>query len=103
LGGRLVREVAPGEILRIDGVGDAHLHSTQGVASRQRAGCLFEHIYFSRPDSVLGHGSLYAARQRMGHALAEEWPVDADVVISVPDSATPAATGYAAARKLPFA
>ena len=74
-----------------------------GATSRQRASCLFEHIYFARPDSVLGKGSLYAARQRMGQALAREFPVEADVVISVPDSATPAATGYAAARKLPFA
>ncbi len=103
LGGTAVREIAPGEIVRIDGTGEDHLHSTQGAASRGRASCLFEHIYFSRPDSVLGQGSLYAARQRMGQALAEEFPVVADVVISVPDSATPAATGYAAARKIPFA
>jgi amidophosphoribosyltransferase len=103
LGGKLEREIAPGEIVRIDGVGPAYLHSTRGMASRQRAGCLFEHIYFARPDSDLGAGSLYAARQRMGEALAHEWPVAADVVISVPDSATPAATGYAAARTLPFA
>ncbi len=103
LGGKMEREVKPGEIVRIDGVGNAHLHSTQGISSRKLAGCLFEHIYFARPDSVLGHGSLYATRQRMGKALAAEWPVEADIVISVPDSATPAATGYAAARKLPFA
>jgi amidophosphoribosyltransferase len=103
LGGHFVREVAPGEIVRIDGTGNHHLHTSQGMPARQRAGCLFEHIYFSRPDSNLGAGSLYAARQRMGQALAREFPVAADVVISVPDSATPAATGYAAARKLPFA
>ncbi|HKD75260.1 MAG TPA: amidophosphoribosyltransferase [Ktedonobacterales bacterium] len=103
VGGRVSREVAPGEIIRIDGVGAEHLHSTQGVPERSRASCLFEHIYFARPDSNLGAGSLYSARQRMGRALAREYPVDADVVISVPDSATPAATGYAAARGLPFA
>jgi amidophosphoribosyltransferase len=103
VGGRVSREVAPGEIIRIDGVGAEHLHSTQGVREQSRASCLFEHIYFARPDSNLGAGSLYSARQRMGRALAREYPVEADVVISVPDSATPAATGYAAARGLPFA
>jgi amidophosphoribosyltransferase len=103
VGGTAVREVEPGEIIIIDGVGQDHLRSIQGISSSQRASCLFEHIYFSRPDSHLGSGSLYVARQRMGRILAQEYPVPADVVISVPDSATPAATGYAAARGLPFA
>jgi len=103
VGGTVEREVRPGEIVRIDGVGADHLHSTQGVPAKPRASCLFEHIYFARPDSNLGAGSLYSARQRMGRALAREYPVAADVVISVPDSATPAATGYAAARGIPFA
>jgi amidophosphoribosyltransferase len=102
-GGEAVREVRPGEIVQIDGVGERHLKSIQGMRPRQRASCLFEHIYFSRPDSNLGAGSLYRARQRMGKALAQEYPVEADVVIAVPESATPAATGYAAARGLLYA
>lgn len=103
LGGELVREVAPGEIIRIDGVGLDHLHASQGMPPRKQASCLFEHIYFARPDSDLGAGSLYSSRQRMGHHLAREFMPAADVVIAVPDSATPAATGYAAARGLPYA
>lgn len=102
VGGKTVREVSPGEIVMIDGVGSKHLHSIQGMPPQKRASCLFEHIYFARPDSNLGAGSLYHARQRMGKILAQEYPVDADIVISVPDSATPAATGYATARGLPF-
>ncbi len=103
VGGTSVREVLPGEIVRVDGVGEERLTSIQGMAAPKRASCLFEHIYFARPDSSLGAGSLYGARQRMGRALAAEFPVDADIVISVPDSATPAATGYAAASGLPYA
>ncbi len=103
VGAVYVREVAPGEIIRVDGMGPDHLISMQGTPPRKRASCLFEYIYFSRPDSISGAGSLYAARQRMGVALANEFPVDVDLVIAVPDSATPAATGYAAARKLPYA
>ncbi len=102
IGGQYVREVAPGEIVRIDGDGAEHLHSKQAMPPRNRASCLFEHIYFARPDSDLGAGALYSARQRMGAELAREFQVPADIVISVPDSATPAATGYAAARGLPF-
>jgi len=103
VGGIPVREVAPGEIIRIDGVGIEHLHSIQGMQPRKRASCLFEHIYFARPDSNLGAGSLYRSRQRMGKQLAKEYPFKVDVVISVPDSATPAATGYAAELGLPYA
>ena len=67
------------------------------------ASCLFEHIYFARPDSVIGGRSLYLARQRMGAELAKEYDIPADRVIGVPESATPAAAGYANARGLPFA
>ncbi len=103
LGGQFVREIAPGEMLVIDGAGESGLHSFHVAEPMQRAGCLFEHIYFSRPDSQLGAGSLYSSRQRMGVALAHEFQVDADLVIAVPDSAIPAATGYAAARGIPYA
>lgn len=103
VGATFVREVEPGEVVVIDGDGEQGLHSYQGQRSISRAGCLFEYIYFARPDSVILNRSLYLARQRMGMQLAEEYPVDADMVIGVPDSATPAAAGYAAARGLPYA
>ncbi|MGH2503941.1 MAG: amidophosphoribosyltransferase [Ktedonobacterales bacterium] len=103
IGAQFVREIEPGEIIAISGDGDAGLRSLQGQKSRKRAACLFEYIYFARPDSVLSDRSLYLARQRMGIQLAEEYPVEADLVIGVPDSATPAAAGYAGARGLPYA
>jgi len=103
IGATFTREVEPGEVVVITGDGDEGLRSFQGQQSRSRAACLFEYIYFARPDSMIMNRSLYLARQRMGMQLAEEYPVDADIVIGVPDSATPAAAGYAAARNLPYA
>lgn len=103
IGASFVREVEPGEIIVISGDGEDGLRSFQGQASISRATCLFEYIYFARPDSIIMDRSLYLARQRMGVQLAEEYPVEADLVIGVPDSATPAAAGYAAARHLLYA
>ncbi|HEX8996530.1 MAG TPA: amidophosphoribosyltransferase [Ktedonobacterales bacterium] len=103
VGGEFVREVEPGEILVITGDGEEGLRSVQGQKSVSRAACLFEYIYFARPDSMIMNRSLYLSRQRMGVQLAEEYPVEADIVIGVPDSATPAAAGYAAARGLQYA
>ena len=103
VGGALMREVAPGEIVIVDGVGDQGMRRTVGQVSLKSAMCLFEYIYFARPDSTINERSLYLARQRMGVELAREYPVEADVVIGVPDSATPAAVGYANARGLPYA
>ncbi len=103
IGAQFVREVEPGEIVVITGDGDEGLNAYQGQKSVSRAACLFEYIYFARPDSTMMNRSLYVSRQRMGMQLAEEYPVEADLVIGVPDSATPAAAGYAAARRLPYA
>ena len=103
VGGSLAREVAPGEIVIIEGVGDQGMRRTVGQVSLKSAMCLFEYIYFARPDSTINERSLYLARQRMGAELAQEYAVEADVVIGVPDSATPAAVGYANARGLPYA
>jgi amidophosphoribosyltransferase len=103
VGGAPVRDVAPGEIVVIDGDGLDGLRSYVGQESTASAACLFEYIYFARPDSTISDRSLYLARQRMGERLAAEFPVEADLVIGVPDSATPAAAGYAAARGLPYA
>ena len=103
IGAQFVREVEPGEIVAISGDGADGLRSVRGQKSRRRAACLFEYIYFARSDSVISDRSLYLARQRMGIQLAEEYPVQADLVIGVPDSATPAAAGYAQARGLQYA
>lgn len=103
VGGESVRDLAPGEIVVVEGDGEAGLRTFTGQPSKRSAACLFEYIYFARPDSTINERSLYLARQRMGAELAREFPVAADLVIGVPDSATPAAAGYAAARSLPYA
>lgn len=103
VGAKFVREVNPGEIVVIEGDGPDGLRSLTGQRSLRSAACLFEYIYFARPDSVIGGRSLYVSRQRMGAELAKEFQVDADLVIGVPESATPAAAGYANARGLPYA
>jgi amidophosphoribosyltransferase len=100
LGARLVREVAPGEVIVIDATG---MHTYQAVPAKREALCVFEYIYFARPDSILRDTRIYPIRMAMGAALAREHPVDADVVIGVPDSATAAAIGYARASGIPYA
>ena len=93
VGADFVREIAPGEAVMIDDDG------LRTVYRREPAGrsamCIFEHIYFARPDSYLDGKLIYSSRQMMGAELAREHPVDADMVIGVPDSATAAAVGYA--------
>ncbi|MGH7640695.1 MAG: amidophosphoribosyltransferase [Candidatus Dormibacteria bacterium] len=100
VGARLIREVRPGEIVTIDREG---LRSAQFGERRHPAMCSFEFIYFARPDSVLQQRSLYEARREMGAQLARESPVEADLVIPLPDSGTPAAIGYAEESRLHFA
>ncbi|MFO0585144.1 MAG: amidophosphoribosyltransferase [Anaeromyxobacter sp.] len=99
-----VREVAAGEMVIID---DGGLRSEKLFPSArppERAGrCVFEHIYFARPDSVLFGKSVYATRHAFGRRLAEEHPVEGDLVIPVPDSGVPAAIGYAEKSGIPFA
>ena len=99
IGAHFVREVRPGEIIRISSDG---FTSMQGVPELKGASCIFEHVYFSRPDSVVQNTSFYAMRHKMGVQLAREAPVDCDLVISVPDSGTPAAEGFAAELDLPY-
>jgi len=99
IGAELVREVEPGEIVRLDAGG---LHSERGAPARQRALCTFEHIYFSRPDSIFDGKIIHDVRQALGRQLAREAPADADVVVAVPDSGTPHAIGYAQESGLPF-
>lgn len=92
IGAEFVRDVEPGEIVRVDEHG---LHSEVGLPIRRHALCVFEFIYFARPDSVIDGRLLYLAREEMGRRLAREYPVDADIVIGIPDSATAAGIGYA--------
>ncbi len=99
IGASFLREVEPGEIVTIDAKG---LSSLQGVKSERRALCIFEYIYFARPDSVINGRLLYQARETMGRRLAEEYPVTADMVMGVPDSATAAGIGYARQSDIAF-
>ena len=96
--GRFVRDVEPGEIVVINKDG---LRSIKYAEDKKRT-CIFEYVYFARPDSVIDGISVQEARYRMGEVLAEESPVDADVVIGVPDSGLGAAQGYARASRVPY-
>lgn len=98
IGAHFLREVEPGEIIIIDGQG---LKSFK-KRSERKALCIFEYIYFARPDSIIQGKLLYPARQAMGRILAEEYPVEADLVMGVPDSATAAGIGYANASGIPY-
>ena len=98
IGAKLLREVAPGEMVSLSERG---IETRQVVESERTAICVFEHIYFSRPDSRLEGKVLQQVRGRMGEILWREAPADADLVISVPDSGNPAAVGYARASGLP--
>src|SRR5204863_1552095 len=98
IGAELVRDVMPGELVALTEEG---LESRQVTPAERHAFCVFEHIYFSRPDSRLEGRVVQSSRGRMGEILASEAPVDADLVISVPDSGNPAANGFARASGIP--
>jgi amidophosphoribosyltransferase len=98
IGAKLLREVQPGELVSI---GERGIETRQAVQSERHALCVFEHIYFSRPDSKLEGRTLQSVRGRMGEILAREAPVEADMVISVPDSGNAAAKGFARASGIP--
>lgn len=99
IGAQYVREIEPGEIFWIDAKGT---HSMRWAKYEREARCVFEHVYFARPDSMVFGQSVYESRKEFGRWLARENPVDADVVIPVPDSGVPAALGYANESGLPF-
>ncbi len=100
IGAEFVRDVEPGEMV---------ICTSEGVSSffpfhpLKRRFCIFEHVYFSRPDSVIGGRSVYETRRRIGVELAKEAPVEADLVCPVPDSGTPAAIGYSQQSGIPYA
>jgi amidophosphoribosyltransferase len=99
IGARLVREVEPGELVVIT---DQGIESLKPFPPARRRFCIFEHVYFSRPDSIVAGTSIYETRKRIGAELAAEAPADADIVVPVPDSGVPGAIGYAEAAGLPF-
>lgn len=100
IGAELLRDVQRGEILIIDEDGPRSLHIDSPDV--RQAMCVFEYIYFARPDSLVENTLIYLARERMGATLAREYPVEADLVMPVPDSAIPAAVGYARESGLPY-
>lgn len=99
IGAEYVRDVEPGEILVIDGTG---IRSMRMPVKATPQACIFEYVYFARPDSHLAGRSVYEVRKALGRRLAHECGIDADVVIPVPDSGVPSAIGYAGERKIPF-
>lgn len=99
VGAEFVREVENGEVVVITAEG---LESHRPFPRRPARPCIFEYIYFARPDSIVGGRSVYDVRQQMGAQLAREAPADADVVVPIPDSGVPAAIGYARESGLPF-
>ena len=94
-----IREIEPGELILINQFGVKSFYPFQKAPTKQ---CVFEHIYFSRPDSYLFGHSVYSTRKLMGKALAREKPVEADVVVPVPDSGVISAMGYSEETKIPF-
>jgi amidophosphoribosyltransferase len=100
IGAEIVREIEPGEIVRLD---ESGLTTWQGVEAAERPSlCVFEYIYFARPDSLLEGRCVHRVRRLLGELLSREHPVDADMVFGVPDSATAHAIGYSNASGIPF-
>lgn len=100
VGGSLIRDIQPGEMVIIDENG---VESVKYSENNKKAPCSFEHIYFARPDSVIDGLNVYESRVEAGRLLARQMKVDADVVIGVPDSGIPAAIGYAEESGIPYA
>ncbi len=100
VGATFKHEIEPGEVAIIDKNG---MRLAQAMPANRESTCLFEFIYFARPDSRMHGTTLYQARYRMGQKLAEQYPVEADLVVPVPDSGIPAALGYSNASNIPYA
>jgi len=100
VGAEMVREVEPGELIKVDF--DGNVDSLHPFGNHRPRPCIFEHVYFSRPDSFFAGRSVYEARKAIGAELAKEKPVEADLVVPVPDSGVPAAIGYSQASGIPF-
>lgn len=102
IGARLVREIEPGEVIFINRDGPKSLKPKAVVSSRRNAFCTFEHVYFSRPDSVVFGETVHLVRRRLGEQLAREHPAKADFVVPVPDSGFSAAMGYSQQSGIPL-
>jgi len=100
IGATYEREVKPGELIVVSGEGVSSRY--YGTLGAPQSSCIFEHVYFSRPDSMVFGRSVDVSREALGRQLAREAPVDADIVVPVPDSGTSAAMGYAAESGIPF-
>ncbi|WP_136683846.1 amidophosphoribosyltransferase [Falsirhodobacter xinxiangensis] len=100
IGAEFIREIEPGEMIVIE---DGKITSSRPFAPATSRFCIFEHVYFSRPDSILGGRSVYETRRQIGVELAREAPVEADLVCPVPDSGTPAAIGFSQESGIPYA
>ena len=99
LDAQYIREVEPGEMVRISRSG---IESIRFAPVKPQQHCVFEHVYFSRPDSIIFGHSVNESREALGRLLAQEHPADADIVVPVPDSGVPAAVGYALESKIAF-
>ncbi|MBC86503.1 MAG: amidophosphoribosyltransferase [Bdellovibrionaceae bacterium] len=100
IGAKYIREVEPGEIFWVDKDGE---HSERFSSKGHTKNCIFEHVYFARPDSLVFGKNVYETRKQLGRVLAQEFPVeDADIVVPVPDSGVPAAIGYSQESGVPF-
>ena len=99
IGARFVREVEPGELVLVN---DEGLRSFRPFPKAAPRPCIFEHVYFSRPDSIIEGSSVYEVRKKIGAELAREAPVEADYVVPVPDSGVPAAIGFSQESGIPF-
>ncbi len=100
VGAEFTRQVEPGEFIEVDFDGTIRSHRPFGNTPARP--CIFEHVYFSRPDSIFNKRSVYESRKNIGMELAREMPCDADLVVPVPDSGVPAAIGYAQESGIPF-
>jgi amidophosphoribosyltransferase len=99
LNARYIREIEPGEMVRISKSGIESIHFAPQKPVQQ---CIFEHVYFARPDSIIFGRSVNESREKLGRLLAREHPVEADIVVPVPDSGVPAAVGYSLESRIPF-
>ena len=100
VGGRFIREIEPGEVVILDKDGLRSFFPFKKQA--RKAHCIFEYVYFARPDSFIFGQNVYSVRKELGRQLAKEHPVEADMVVPVPDSGVPAAIGYAQESGIPF-
>ncbi len=100
IGAKFVREIEPGEVVVFHG--DGRVESVKPFARKNPRPCIFEYVYFARPDSIVGGKNVYTVRKNIGAILAQESPANADVVIPVPDSGVPASIGYAQTSGLPY-